>query len=151
MVENGAALCVLGNHEAKLEKWLRSRDVQITHGLDKTIAELEVGGDPFKRRVQDLHRRAGQPLRARRRTLVVAHAGLKEEMQGRASGAVREFCLYGETTGETDEFGLPVRHNWAADYRGDARRSSTATRRCRRRNGSTTRSASTPVASSAVS
>jgi protein phosphatase len=50
--------------------------------------------------------------------LVVAHAGIREEMIGRSSGAVREFCLYGETTGETDEFGLPVRHNWAADYRG---------------------------------
>jgi protein phosphatase len=52
--------------------------------------------------------------------LVIAHAGLKESMQGRGSGAVREFALYGETTGETDEFGLPVRYNWAADYRGKA-------------------------------
>jgi protein phosphatase len=33
---------------------------------------------------------------------------------------VRGFALYGETTGETDEFGLPVRYNWAADYRGTA-------------------------------
>jgi len=45
---------------------------------------------------------------------------MKQEFQGRGSGKVREFALYGETTGETDEFGLPVRHNWAADYRGDA-------------------------------
>ena len=52
--------------------------------------------------------------------LVVAHAGLKESMQGRGSGAVREFAFFGETTGETDEFGLPVRYNWAADYRGKA-------------------------------
>src|SRR5947209_846442 len=52
--------------------------------------------------------------------LVVAHAGLKEPMQGRGSGAVRDFALYGETTGETDEFGLPIRYNWAAEYRGKA-------------------------------
>ena len=52
--------------------------------------------------------------------LVVAHAGMKEEMQGRGSGKVREFALYGETTGETDEFGLPIRYNWAAEYRGRA-------------------------------
>src|SRR5205807_656186 len=52
--------------------------------------------------------------------LVVAHAGMKEQYQGRGSGRVREFALYGETTGETDEFGLPVRHNWAAEYRGAA-------------------------------
>ena len=52
--------------------------------------------------------------------LVVAHAGMKEQYIGRASRRVREFALYGETTGETDEFGLPVRHNWAAEYRGNA-------------------------------
>ena len=52
--------------------------------------------------------------------LVVAHAGMKQEMQGRGSGKVRDFALYGETTGETDEFGLPVRYNWAAEYRGPA-------------------------------
>jgi protein phosphatase len=52
--------------------------------------------------------------------LVVAHAGMKEEMQGRGSGKVRDFALYGETTGETDEYGLPVRYNWAAEYRGKA-------------------------------
>ena len=48
----------------------------------------------------------------------MAHAGLKEEMIGRGSAAVREFALYGETTGEIDEFGLPVRADWAAGYRG---------------------------------
>ena len=52
--------------------------------------------------------------------LVVAHAGMKQEMQGRGSGKVRDFALYGETTGETDEFGLPVRHDWASEYRGAA-------------------------------
>jgi protein phosphatase len=51
---------------------------------------------------------------------MVAHAGMKEEMQGRGSGAVRSFALFGETTGETDEYGFPVRYNWAAEYRGRA-------------------------------
>ena len=52
--------------------------------------------------------------------LVVAHAGLIERYHGRASGRVRSFCLYGDTTGETDEYGLPVRLPWARDYRGKA-------------------------------
>src|SRR5207248_1099653 len=52
--------------------------------------------------------------------LVVAHAGLREDLQGRVGGRVRSFALFGDTTGETDEFGLPVRLNWAADYRGQA-------------------------------
>ena len=33
---------------------------------------------------------------------------------------MRAFALYGDTTGETDEFGLPVRYPWADDYRGAA-------------------------------
>src|SRR3954463_3957358 len=41
-------------------------------------------------------------------------------MQGRGPGAAPSFALFGETTGETDDFGLPVRRNWAADYRGRA-------------------------------
>jgi polynucleotide kinase-phosphatase len=45
---------------------------------------------------------------------------MKQEMQGRASGQVRSFALFGETTGEVDELGLPVRIDWAADYRGSA-------------------------------
>ena len=52
--------------------------------------------------------------------LVVAHAGMKESMQGRASGRVRDFALYGDTTGETDDLGLPVRLDWAKEYRGRA-------------------------------
>ena len=52
--------------------------------------------------------------------MVVAHAGLKEKYQGRGSGRVRDFCLYGDTTGETDEYGLPVRLPWANEYRGKA-------------------------------
>ena len=52
--------------------------------------------------------------------LVVAHAGLIERYHGRASGRVRDFCLYGQTTGETDEYGLPVRYPWAQEYRGRA-------------------------------
>ena len=52
--------------------------------------------------------------------MVIAHAGLKEEMHGRGSGAVRNFAMFGETTGEVDEFGLPVRIDWAREYRGKA-------------------------------
>src|SRR6185312_3361719 len=52
--------------------------------------------------------------------LVVAHAGLREELQGRSSSRVRGFALYGDTTGEKDEHGLPIRRDWAAEYRGRA-------------------------------
>jgi protein phosphatase len=45
---------------------------------------------------------------------------MKERYQGRDSKRVRDFALYGETTGELDEYGLPVRIDWAAEYRGRA-------------------------------
>jgi hypothetical protein len=81
--------------------------------------------------------------------LVVAHAGLKQAYHGRASGRVRSFALYGDTTGETDEFGLPVRYPWADDYRGQAM-VLYGTRRRLGRSGSTARCAWTPAASSAA-
>jgi protein phosphatase len=121
MIESGAAFCVLGNHEAKVEKWLRSGDVKITHGLDKTICDLEAGGEAFRRRVKTFIGGLISHYIFDGGKFAVAHAGIKAEMQSRASSAIRAFCLYGETTGETDEFGLPIRYNWALDYRGDTR------------------------------
>ncbi len=124
MVELGAALCVPGNHDVKLLKKLRGRDVQITHGLGGTLAEISALPDevrvPFCKELADFLDGLVSHYVLDDSRLVVAHAGMKEEMQGRGSGKVREFALYGETTGETDEFGLPVRHNWAAEYKGRA-------------------------------
>jgi protein phosphatase len=120
MVGSGQALCVAGNHDAKLVRFLQGRKVQVTHGLQTTVAELEVKDDDYKQRMlaflDDLI--SHYVLDGGR--LVVAHAGIKEAYQGRASTRVRQFCLYGDTTGETDEFGLPVRLDWAKDYRGEA-------------------------------
>lgn len=124
MVEAGSALCVPGNHDMKLMKKLNGRNVQVTHGLAESIAEIDALPDevrePFCEDLKKFLDGLVSHYVCDDGKLVVAHAGLKESMQGRGSGKVRDFCLYGETTGETDEFGLPVRHNWAADYRGRA-------------------------------
>jgi protein phosphatase len=120
MVEAGSALCVPGNHDMKLVRKLRGRDVQITHGLDRTLAELEALSEQERSEIRDFLDGLVSHYVFDEGKLVVAHAGMKEEMQGRGSGKVRDFALYGETTGETDEFGLPVRWNWAAEYRGQA-------------------------------
>lgn len=120
MVKAGAALCVPGNHDMKLLRKLRGKDVQITHGLADTLAQLEPEPIEFKREVADFIDELVSHYVLDGGKLVIAHAGMKEEMQGRGSGAVRSFALFGETTGETDDFGLPVRYNWAADYRGRA-------------------------------
>jgi protein phosphatase len=120
MVSAGTAYCVPGNHDLKLQKYLNGKNVQLKHGLQKTVEQLAKEDDRFQSDVADFVYGLVSHYVFDKGKLVVAHAGLKEEMQGRGSGAVRSFCMYGETTGEIDEFGLPVRYNWALEYRGKA-------------------------------
>jgi polynucleotide kinase-phosphatase len=124
MVAAGSALCVPGNHDMKLMGKMRGKDVQITHGLTNSLAEIDAlpedVREPFRKELAEFLDGLVSHYVLDDGKLVVAHAGMKQEMQGRGSGKVREFALYGETTGETDEFGLPVRYNWAAEYRGPA-------------------------------
>ena len=120
MVAAGTALCVPGNHDVKLLRKLQGKDVQITHGLAETLQQLERETPEFVAQVKTFLDALVSHYVLADGKLVVAHAGMKAEMQGRGSGRVREFALYGETTGETDEFGLPVRYNWAQEYRGAA-------------------------------
>ena len=118
MIEAGTALCVPGNHDIKLMRKLRGKDVQITHGLADSLQQLDKQPPEFRTKVSEFIDALISHYVLDDGKLVVAHAGMKEEMHGRGSGKVRDFALYGETTGETDEFGLPVRYNWAAEYRG---------------------------------
>ncbi len=120
MVAAGHALAVPGNHENKLIRALGGRDVQVSHGLAETLSQLAGEDEAFRQDVAGFCRGLVSHLVLDGGRLVVAHAGLKEAYQGRASGRVRSFALYGDTTGETDEFGLPVRYPWASDYRGRA-------------------------------
>ncbi len=121
MVNSGVAYCVPGNHDLKLQKYLNGKSVQLIHGLEVTVNQLESETAQFKSTVEKFIYSLISHYVFDNGKLVVAHAGLKEEMQGRGSGAVRSFSMYGETTGEIDEFGLPVRHNWAKEYRGKAK------------------------------
>jgi len=120
MVADGSALCIPGNHENKLGRALNGRNVQVSHGLAETLRQLEDETDEFRSSVKQFVEGLVSHYVFDDGRLVVAHAGLQESMQGRTSGAVRSFALYGDTTGETDEFGLPVRYPWADDYRGKA-------------------------------
>ncbi len=120
MVAAGDALCVSGNHEAKLLRALRGAKVQVSHGLAETLAQLGAEPAEFRTEVERFLDGLISHYVLDDGRLVVAHAGLIERYQGRTSGRVRSFCLYGDTTGETDEYGLPVRLPWARDYRGRA-------------------------------
>ncbi len=126
MIAAGSGMCIMGNHEHKLIRKLSGKNVKITYGMAETLAQIEALAEERRDRDHDI-----QEIQAFLKSLishyvlddgklVVAHAGLREELQGRGSGYVRSFALYGQTTGETDEFGLPIRQNWATDYRGAA-------------------------------
>jgi polynucleotide kinase-phosphatase len=125
MVESGHAICVPGNHDVKLVRKLRGKNVHVAHGLEKTLAEIEAlpeaEREGFAAEMAGFFDGLISHYVLDDGKLVVAHAGMKEPYQGRASGRVREFALYGETSGETDELGLPVRYDWATEYRGQAK------------------------------
>ncbi|GAA4442316.1 polynucleotide kinase-phosphatase [Bremerella cremea] len=124
MVQHGSGLCVPGNHDMKLVRALRGKDVQRRHGLEQSMAEVDALPDgirkPYSLAIADFLDGLVSHLVLDDGKLVVAHAGMKEAFQGRSSGKVREFALFGEPTGEIDEHGLPVRADWAAEYRGSA-------------------------------
>ncbi|MGW7267796.1 polynucleotide kinase-phosphatase [Streptomyces sp. NPDC054842] len=120
MVASGDALCVPGNHENKYGRHLKGRKVQHTHGLAETIEQMAGESEEFERQVREFLDGLVSHYVLDGGRLVVCHAGLPEKYHGRTSGRVRSHALYGETTGETDEFGLPVRYPWAEDYRGSA-------------------------------
>lgn len=119
MCEEGSAFCVTGNHDDKLKRKLVGRAVTVNHGLAESLEQLERETPEFVARVTRFLDKLTGHYVFDGGNLAVSHAGLKEHYIGRGSPRIREFCMYGETTGETDEFGLPLRYNWAKDYRGN--------------------------------
>ncbi len=120
MVRSGTALCLLGNHDSKLLKALQGRNVRIAHGLGASLDQLAQEIPAFRAAVERFLGRLPSHYLLDSGRLVAAHAGLKEELQGECSRRARGFALYGQTTGETDEYGLPVRLDWAQEYHGQA-------------------------------
>jgi protein phosphatase len=118
LVATGGSLAVPGNHDMKFLRWLEGREVELTHGLDRTAGQFAGETPEFHADVRRFLGDLPSHLWLDEGRLAVAHAGIKDEMLGRGSVEVRRFCLYGETSGETDEFGLPIRYHWAVEYRG---------------------------------
>jgi protein phosphatase len=120
MAAAGNALCVLGNHDDKLLRHLRGNPVKISHGLAASLEQLAAEPESFRASVRAFFEGLPSHYLFDGGRLVVSHAGLREDLQGRVGAKVRTFCLYGDTTGETDAHGLPVRLDWAAGYKGSA-------------------------------
>lgn len=119
MAEQGTALCVEGNHENKLSRWLGGAKVKTGHGLQMSIDQLEAETPAFRAKAKAFIDSLPPYLWLDGGNLVVAHAGLREDMIGETGGKIRSFALYGDTSGETDGYGLPVRRNWALEHDGE--------------------------------
>lgn len=120
MMEAGTAYCVIGNHEFRLYRKLGGQPMRVTHGLEETLEQFAEQPNGFSAEMEGFLQALPSHLVFDGGDLVVAHAGLKEEMHNRKSGKVRSFAMYGDTDGKTDSYGLPVRRDWAADYSGKA-------------------------------
>jgi protein phosphatase len=124
MVDSGNALYIPGNHCRKLSRYLEGRNVKIADGMEKTIAEIEALTEDerefFKEEFLTLYRDAPPYLILDKGKLAVSHGGIKEDMIGKVTERIRNFCFFGDAAGETTEEGLPVRRDWAQAYKGDA-------------------------------
>ncbi|QSZ27000.1 bis(5'-nucleosyl)-tetraphosphatase PrpE [Aceticella autotrophica] len=123
-VREKKALYVPGNHCDKLYRFFIGHDVQITHGLETTVAELRALSTEERRIISthfiELYENAPLYLLLDNGRLIVAHAGIPEKYVGRYDKKVKRFVLYGDITGEVNPDGTPARRNWAADYKGEA-------------------------------
>ena len=124
MLHTGNALCVAGNHDDKLRRLLAGNNVSIRHGLEQTVEQIEElphqERKTFKIRIQNMLEGLPTHIVLDDGRLAVAHAGIRENLQGRESDQTRRFTLYGDINGKRDEYGLPVRLDWAAQYKGKA-------------------------------
>ncbi len=122
LVSRGRALLTLGNHDDALQRWLCGEPVEIHKGgLAQTIAQIEARADKrtFKKAVAALYERASLYLLLDGGDLIVAHAGIEEDMIGKTDPETRRFVLNGDAIGKSPE-GKTLRRDWAADYHGSA-------------------------------
>ena len=124
LIQKDLAYYVPGNHCNKLYRYFLRNKVQITHGLETTVAEFEA----LDRKEQQKVRRAFIQLYENAPlyhvldggNLIISHAGISEDLIGKQNSRVKTFVLYGDITGEKHEDGSPVRKDWALEYKGSA-------------------------------
>jgi len=120
MVARGQAMAVMGNHDDKFLRWLKGHDVKLTAGLERTVEQVSGEDTAFRDKTREFLEGLPSYAWLDDGHLVVAHAGIKPDMLARNTKPVRQFCLYGDTSGKLDAAGLPERFNWAFDYAGEA-------------------------------
>ncbi|SDH72129.1 protein phosphatase [Alteribacillus persepolensis] len=122
MVAQKAAYYVPGNHCDKLYRYFLGRNVQIKHGLETTVAELEALPNRKYKKIRhafmELYDHAPWYQHLDHDQVIAAHAGIRSDLIGKQNKAVKTFVLYGDITGEKHSDGTPVRRDWALHYNG---------------------------------
>lgn len=113
------AFMVLGNHDDRLLRYLKGNAVEVKHGLETTAEEFRNVSAEEKQEIIRFLENTPTYYVLDGGNLLAVHAGIKESYVGKYTKKIREFCLYGLTTGEINEIGIPVRLDWARDYKGD--------------------------------
>ena len=110
MRERGDAFCILGDHEYRLRGKLMGKNIGLDDSLRRSVAQLAGESQVFQEKVIRFLRNIFHHYVFDDGKLVVAHAGMSEDMQGRVSAKVRQFALYGDK----------APRDWAAAYSGRA-------------------------------
>lgn len=115
MVRRGLALAVRGNHDDKLMRWAQGRNVTLSHGLKKTVWQVEkagmkrqevvdfIGNIPYFQLLDD-------------NKLVVTHGAWKDNYMDMSpfSKKCRTWCLFMPNKGLGSD-GYPIRIDWASE------------------------------------
>lgn len=109
---------VKSNHLDKFVRWLKGSNVNISHGMQKTVSQFLALNKKLQEKLKEevIKFYENLPLYiVINSDVVVAHAGIKDEFIGRVDKQVKSFILYGQTTGRYTEKGFPERVDWTKD------------------------------------
>jgi protein phosphatase len=115
---DGKAMCVMGNHDHHLLRFLNGEKVTKEHGMGATQEEVSQLSDKDKRCILEFLESLPHQLILDDGNVIVAHAGCPEKHIGIDSKQTFKECVYGVMLAR-DEHGLPIRLNWAAHYNGE--------------------------------
>lgn len=123
MQDKKALIYSPGNHCDKFYRYALGRQVQLQHGIETTIAELDALPQSkraaFLKRYKAFYEQLPLFHTLDDKRLMIAHAGIsKNLMNSTNKNKVRSFVLFGEHTGEHHPDGRPIRGDWAQSYNG---------------------------------
>ncbi len=123
--KEGNFIEVKSNHNKKFYRWLKGKNVNVSFGMQKTVEEFlslpESEQEKLRKEYISYYEKCPLYLiiNTEKEKIVVAHAGIKDEMIGKTGKKVEAFVLYGETTGRYTEKGFPERVDWTKNRKVD--------------------------------